>query len=165
MRLFVRKLARTDRGFTLIELVVAMAMITAFIAIGLQLLLAATISRVVSREKAEVTTWIEADLESVKFRASQYLDVSKCNASTSSAGYALGFRDATLAANGLDAPTPATLTKTINANSFVMIRTANPRNTPPYDVLEISYKVNSTLGLKIATIYTEVIPNAALRCP
>ena len=121
----------------MIEAVAAMMIFTTFIAIGLQLLLAATVSRVVAREKAEVNTWIEADLESVKFRASQYLDAAKCNASTSANGYAQGFRDATLAANGLDAPTASTFTKTINASNFIMTRTATPQDVSPYNVLEI----------------------------
>ena len=76
---------------------------------------------------------------------------------------AQGFRDATLAANGLNASTDTTFTKTINASNFIMTRTASPRDVSPYNVLEIRYRVNSAPGLKIATIYTEVIPNAALR--
>ncbi|PSB43581.1 PulJ/GspJ family protein [Chamaesiphon polymorphus] len=154
-----------DRGFSMIEAVVAMMLVTTFITISLQLLLAATAVRVIAREKAEATTWIEADLETVKFRASQYSDSSKCNAIDSSSGYAQGFRDAIPASNGLDAPTDMTLNKTINANNFILTRTANPRTIPPYDVLEIRYHVTSASGLKIAKLYTEVIPHAALNCP
>ena len=166
MRLFKHKLFQPDaeRGFSMIEAVVAMMLVTIFINISLQLLLAATAVRVIAREKAEATTWIEADLETVKFRASQYSDSSKCNAINSNAGYAIGFRDAIPATNGLDAPTDLTLNKTINANNFILTRTANPRTIPPYDVLEIRYRVTSEFGLKIATLYTEVIPNAALNC-
>ena len=69
MQLFNQKLTQQtpNRGFTMIEAVAAMMIITTFIAIGLQLLLAATVSRVVAREKAEVTTWIEADNAALRF--------------------------------------------------------------------------------------------------
>jgi prepilin-type N-terminal cleavage/methylation domain-containing protein len=166
MGLFKQKLLQPDdQGFTMIEAIVSMTIVTIFITISVQLLLAATAFRVIATEKAEVTTWIEADLETVKFRASQYSDPSKCNATASNAGYAQGFRDANPTSYGLDAPTDLTLTKTINARNFILTRTANSRTISPYDVLEIRYRVTSTLGPTIATIYTEVIPNAALNCP
>ncbi len=148
----------------MIEVIFAMIVITAISAVSLQLLLAITVNRVIAKEKSEATRWIEVDLESVKFQASQYLDNSKCNASAIDVGYAQGFRDADPTINGLGGAT-TTLTKTINASNFRLTRTSNPRNALPYNVLEIRYRVASMTGLTIATLYTEVIPNAALRCP
>jgi prepilin-type N-terminal cleavage/methylation domain-containing protein len=157
------KLCSTDRGFTMIEAIVAMTIVTAIIGVSIQLLLAATIHRIIAREKAEATTWIEADLELVKFRASQYSDNTICNATAIDAGYAQGFRDADLSVNGLGGAT-TTLTKTLNGKNFQVIRSANPRSATPYHLLELRYQVNSPTGIRIASLYTEVIPDAALRC-
>jgi Tfp pilus assembly protein PilV len=87
------------------EAMVAMTIVTAIIGVSLQLLLAGNIHRVIAREKAEAITLIESDLESLKFRASQYADKSKCNATMIEMGYAQGFRDADPSVNGLGGDT------------------------------------------------------------
>jgi prepilin-type N-terminal cleavage/methylation domain-containing protein len=162
---FKQKKFQYELGFTLIEVIVAILILTAFITVGMQLLVSSVAFKVSAREKAVVTAWIEEDLESVKFRASQYIDSSRCSPGTIiAAGYAQGFRDAAVAANGLGGSfTPAN--KIIFGENFQLIRIANPRSAVPYNILEIQYSVTSASGVTIATINTEIIPDAALQCP
>jgi prepilin-type N-terminal cleavage/methylation domain-containing protein len=159
-----QKIFQNEPGFTLIEVIVAVLILTGFITVGMQLLISSVAFKVSAREKAEATTWIEADLETVKFRASQYTDSSKCPGAAITAGYAQGFRDAAVAANGLGGSfTP--VNKIIFGENFQLTRTATPRNVIPYNILEIQYSVTSASSIPIATINTEIIPDAALQCP
>jgi prepilin-type N-terminal cleavage/methylation domain-containing protein len=162
---FKPKILQNEQGFTLIEVIVAVLILTGFIFVGMQLLVSSVAFKVSAREKAVATTWIEEDLESVKFRASQYTDSSRCNPGTViAAGYAQGFRDATSSANGLGGSfTP--VNKIIFGENFQLTRVANPRNVAPYNILEIQYRVTSAASVTVAALNTEIIPNAALQCP
>jgi prepilin-type N-terminal cleavage/methylation domain-containing protein len=63
--------------------------------------------------------------------------------------------------------TPNSGTKTITGQTFTLTRIATPGTTAPYNVLQVTYTVarSTTPTIAIATLNTEVIPDAALQCP
>ncbi|PSP07427.1 MAG: hypothetical protein BRC54_04885 [Cyanobacteria bacterium SW_7_48_12] len=67
-----RKLQRsTEKGFTLLETLVAMLVATTFVAATMQAMVIAAYSRIRAQETSEATTLIQEDLEEVKFIATK----------------------------------------------------------------------------------------------
>ncbi len=62
-------------------------------------------------------------------------------------------------------PTLISSTKTIAGKTYTLSRTATVRDATPYEVLQINYTVAEGSNTPIATLNTEVIPNAAFQCP
>ncbi len=56
-------------------------------------------------------------------------------------------------------------TKTIADKTYTLSRTTTVRNVTPYEVLQINYSVAQGTNSPIATLNSEVIPNAAFQCP
>lgn len=91
-----------------------------------------------------------------------------CNATSLSHGFALAFRESLPLPQNFLAPQNFS-----NQQQYVLLRGGyassaypTPKNEPPFQVLEISYQVKSLADNSIvAKVDTEVIPNAALRCP
>jgi type II secretory pathway pseudopilin PulG len=87
------------------------------------------------------------------------LAVSKCNATTSSAGFASVFGQnlPSLASGG---------TRTISGKTYTLGRQPTISSNRPFGALNLTYTVTlrgSTSPL--TTMYTEVIPNAVFQCP
>ncbi|HEY9781686.1 MAG TPA: prepilin-type N-terminal cleavage/methylation domain-containing protein [Leptolyngbyaceae cyanobacterium] len=61
--------------------------------------------------------------------------------------------------------TPNSGTKTIAGKTYTLLRTPTVRNSSPYEVMQLTYKVAEGANPEIATFNTEVIPNAAFQCP
>lgn len=66
------KLPKQEQGFTLIEVLVAILIATIFITVTMQMMVIAAIFKVRAQEYAEATTWIQEDLEDVKYQAANY---------------------------------------------------------------------------------------------
>ncbi len=70
--MFKSKLAKQEQGFTLVEVLVAILISTVFIAVAMQAIAIAAIFKVKAQEYSEATTWIQEDLENIKYQASNY---------------------------------------------------------------------------------------------
>lgn len=85
--------------------------------------------------------------------------IARCDADVSTGGFAgyLNQNLPTLSNGG---------TKTITGKHYTLTRTRNVRSVAPYEVLELSYSVvPQSGGSAVATVSTEVIPDAAFQCP
>lgn len=67
--MFKLNMSRHHQGFTLIEVLVAIVIISVFIAVAMQAMLLATVFKTKARQYAEAITWIQEDLEIVKSKA------------------------------------------------------------------------------------------------
>jgi hypothetical protein len=56
-------------------------------------------------------------------------------------------------------------TKNITGATYTLSRNATVRNVEPFDLLQIRYSVAQGTKPPVATLNTEVIPNAAFQCP
>lgn len=70
--MFKPKLPKQEQGFTLVEVLVAILIATIFIAVAMQMMTIAAVFKVRAQEYAEATTWIQEDLEYLKYQASSY---------------------------------------------------------------------------------------------
>lgn len=69
--MFKRKLPQQEQGFTLVEVLVSILIATLFTAVAMQGMVIATVFKAVAKQHAEATTWIQEDLENVRYTASQ----------------------------------------------------------------------------------------------
>lgn len=144
--MFKPKLPQQEQGFTLVEVLVAILITTLFVAVSMQAMVLAAVFKTRAQESAEATTWIQEDLENVKYQASRYKDDTECDANNVDNGYADGFRDLLLgvSTNGTYSNLSS---KTFRTNkAFITRRTTTPDNTDPYNLLQISYGVLPTFG-------------------
>lgn len=79
--MFKPKLPQQNHGFTLVEVLIAILIATIFITVAMQMMVIATIFKVRAQEYAEATTWIQEDLENVRYQASQIGSVQSMTAS------------------------------------------------------------------------------------
>lgn len=63
------KLLQQEQGFTLVEVLVAILITTLFVSVTMQGMVIAAIFKAKAQEHAETTTWIQEDLENVKYQA------------------------------------------------------------------------------------------------
>jgi len=105
---------------------------------------------------------------------------TKCNAATQDTGFADHLRDnlPTITSDNIVTPTNSNQgSRRITGQTHILTRYGpiatgsystmpNVRDTAPYNVMEIKYEVKPQGGGNaIATMYTEVIPDAAFQCP
>ncbi len=176
MRKFKCKLLQQDQGFTLVEVLVSILIATIFVATALQGMVIASLFKARAQEYTEATTWVQEDLESLRFSASQYVDSARCTATGPNNGYADGFSDrlhnisqpngtvSNTATPDSDTTTPTKIGR--SGKTYTFRRISTPRNTAPYAVLTLTYTVTPTSGgSSVASLYTEVIPDGAFQCP
>lgn len=166
------KSPKTEAGFSLPEVLVAILIATTFAGIAMQAVALGAYFKVRARQFSEATTWIQQDFESVKNQASQLsANTTKCKSNTQDAGYGKYLEQnlPTLSGGG---------TKIITGKSYTLQRTTSIggntaiSGTCPttyhacYEVLRLTYTVNPTSGgSPTATIYSEVLPDAVFQCP
>lgn len=66
---FKKRLSSGEQGFTLVEVLVAILITTLFVSVAMQTMVIAAIFKAKAQEYAEATTWIQEDLEDVKYKA------------------------------------------------------------------------------------------------
>lgn len=115
----------------------------------------------------EAISWIQEDLEAVVSRASQYESSvlpfsSTCNATTAANGMAASFIN-----NDLGGRTTVLGPRNLGGESHTLNRVADFAGTSdPFRLIGLFYTVTPTGGgIPVATVRTEVIPYAVLRCP
>lgn len=177
--MFKPKLPQQEQGFTLVEVLVAILITTIFVAVSMQAMVLAAVFKARAQEYAEATTWIQEDLENVKYQASRYKDETECTATKVDDGYADGLRDSLVKLGDLTGSKignqtssySETFDKSTRTNkNFRLTRTTNPVDIAPYNRLEVRYDVapitsTNTVGSSIANFYTEVIPDGVFKCP
>lgn len=173
-----------SKGFTLVEVLVAVLILTTFLTLGMTAVVTACLVKTRAASTTIATNWIEEDLEAVKAQATQLSYVaSRCNptgTNPSAAGFASLLQQnlPTIARNG---------TQTVAGKTYTMTRQVAVSATAPYEVLQIDYAVqvnqptatlssssssttasssttSTNANTTVATLYTEVIPNAAFQC-
>lgn len=170
------KVPLQTEGFTLFEVLISILIVSIFLAVAMQALLLATVFKVRAEQRNEAATWIQKDLEFVKNQAKEYeIDTfpysNRCNATTSADGFAAGLLHSILGTPMSPPPSaPSTTTsvsKTLGDKSFILTRSAiYDTPTYAYKLLQLTYNVTpADGGSPIATLSTEVIPDASLKCP
>ena len=164
--MYLPKLPPSEEGFTLFEVLVSILIVTIFLTIAMQALLLATVFKVRTEQRNEAATWIQKDLENIKNQAKEYEKNTfpysvKCGAATSSDGFAAGFLSSIGGTPTTDGP------RTLGGRNFTLNRTADyATSSDPFKLLKLEYSVSSQDGgSPIATLSTEVIPDASLKCP
>lgn len=113
-----------------------------------------TVFQVKAERQAQASYWIQEDLEEIRALAANFTTTSTANCTASTV--ATDFNT-----NGLAVLT-ATPSRTIVGRAYTLTRT----RTPNSNVLQITYSVGTTAtpAETLATLYTEVLPAAALTC-
>jgi prepilin-type N-terminal cleavage/methylation domain-containing protein len=70
------KLQQQNKGFTLVEVLVAILLTTLFVGVAMQAVVIATVFKARARKFAEATIWIQEDLEKVKNEAAKFQSTS-----------------------------------------------------------------------------------------
>lgn len=70
--MFKLKLPHQEQGFALVEVLVAILIMTLFVAISMQAMVIAAVFKARAQEFSEATTWIQEDLENVKYQAANF---------------------------------------------------------------------------------------------
>ena len=158
-------------GFSLVEVLVSILMIAGFLATAMQALVAATAIKVKSEEISEATSWMQEDLEAVKFEAYRLGLVSPSNYDPDH--NTLDANDCQTGGFADDLQTVLTSnTAPYNQNSQEKYSAIGNREyrlerslTPKFHTLSIQYSVlNPRNGKQIGELYAEVIPEVALYC-
>lgn len=66
-----KKLLQRNQGFTLVEVLVAILIATIFISVTMQMMVIAAVFKTKAQEYTEATTWIQEDLDNVKYKAAK----------------------------------------------------------------------------------------------
>lgn len=168
-----------EAGFTLSEVLVAILLVTTFVAVAMQGLVVAMLLKSKALQIAEANRWVQADLEQIRSQtALSQLSVapnqSRCRPASLDAGFADLIRD-NLAKGNVTGAADYLLTPIVETSqmgkTFQIARTvsipATPENTEA-KILGIQYTVTPsngrTLQQPILHFYTEVMPDAALQC-
>lgn len=165
----------SSQGFTLMEVVVSILLLTTFMTVTMTTLVTASLVKIRANGLTSFTHWIEEDIEAVRDAARDPSPTSlpnsaKCNATAANDGYAKVLQDRlpTFARSG--SQRVGSIFRT-NGNevrasqAYTLNRQTTIISTAPFEVLRLTYTVtdprnNST----VATTYTEVIPNEAFKC-
>ncbi|MBW4550881.1 MAG: hypothetical protein KME35_07205 [Aphanocapsa sp. GSE-SYN-MK-11-07L] len=92
--------------------------------------------------------------------------INYCNATSSADGFALAFRQSLAAISPSTKPFANQQQYTIYRGGYAGQPDPSIKNEPPFQVLELSYRVESLAdNSTIAKLDTEIIPDAAFRCP
>ena len=164
------KLPSSESGFSMLEVIIAILTITAFLTGTLQLMAVNALYKVRSERQAQANFWIQEDFEDTKYQASTLaFDEKWC---TGTEGYATALRVQ------LNANPPAAKPKLIVGKNYSLARTFPDddaaQSAHPHR-LRIDYRVQLATG-QIADDYrnqenviarssVEVIPDASFKCP
>jgi Tfp pilus assembly protein FimT len=168
-----------EAGFTLSEVLVAILLVTTFVAVAMQGLVVAMLLKSKALQIAEANRWVQADLEQIRSQiALSQLPLIpnqlRCHPTSIDAGFADLIRDnlAKGDVTGADDYSLIPLVETSQmGKTFQIARTVSipptPENTQA-KILGIQYIVTPSNGITlqqpILHFYTEVMPDAALYC-
>lgn len=149
-----------DQGFSLLEVLVTILVITGFFLASLQGIVIATVFRLQAQDKQNAINWIQEDIELIRYRAFLLKeDKNNCG------NYAQKLQE-NLTASGF--PTQQNQIE-INEQKYDIQRIYLQNN----NILQINYhlkynahhpRYRATSNNIVTTLATEVIPNEALKC-
>jgi prepilin-type N-terminal cleavage/methylation domain-containing protein len=149
-------------GFTLLEVLVSIALTATFVTLAMQGMGVATILQSRAIQSAEAANWIQSDLETLHFQTSaSQLPFNKlrCHAQQSQQGFAQALLDK-LASNA-----SPSLRQSRTGQKFTLDRQLTVEPSAPFNILGVRYTVQPQNGSSsILKFYTEVIPDAAFTC-
>ncbi len=159
-----------ELGFTMAEVVISLMIGSIALVMLMQNVLTAAGFQARSEQYDKAITWIQEDLESVKYQANEYQkNVNPysplCSATNPATGFAASFmNDATI---GLGGSIKTFDPRLLGGKSLVMKRTVTyATSADPYKLLQIVYSVTPAgSSTEVASLTTEVIPYASLKCP
>ncbi len=168
-----------EAGFTLSEVLIAILLVTTFVAVAMQGLVVAMLLKSKALQIAEANRWVQADLEQIRSQISlSQLSLNpnqlRCHPTSFDAGFADLIRD-NLAKGNVTGSSDYSLIPLVETSqmgkTFQIARTVSIPVTPENaaaKILGIKYTVTpsngSTLQQPIFHFYTEVMPDAALYC-
>ncbi|PSB59458.1 type IV pilus modification PilV family protein [Chamaesiphon polymorphus] len=168
-----------EGGFTLSEVIVAILLVTTFVAVALQGMVVAMLLKSRSLQLAEANRWIQADLEQMRSQLTLTQiplapHQSRCHPATIDSGFADLVRDNLASSNitgAVDYQLPPQIATSQTGKTFQIDRKLRIPSSPENSkakLLGIQYTVTPTSGasleLTILHFYTEVIPDAAFQC-
>jgi prepilin-type N-terminal cleavage/methylation domain-containing protein len=143
-------------GFSLMEVLAGIALLSIFIAIGMQAMVSAVALQVGTDRTTHADDWIQADIEAVRFLAGK-LPTEHTHCYSSTQGYAAVLQTAL-------GNTTNRQTFTADGSDYALNRTTS--TGVDGNVLVLQYQVTPTAGgAPIASKRVEVMPDAALQCP
>jgi prepilin-type N-terminal cleavage/methylation domain-containing protein len=143
-------------GFSLMEVLAGITLLSIFIAIGMQAMVNAVALQVGTDRTTHADDWIQADVESVRFLAGKLpKNDARCYSLTQ--GYAAALQTAL-------ENTTNRQTFTADGGNYALNRTTS--TGVDGNVLVLQYQIVPTAGgAPIASKRVEVMPDAALQCP
>jgi hypothetical protein len=166
-------------GFTLSEVLLAILIVTIFVAVAMQGMVVEMLLKSKALHMAEADRWVQADLEQIRLQLTVTqlpfaINRLRCYPASNDLGFADLVRD-TLAGGNVtgtaDYPLTTLVATSRTGKTFQITRTLSipiaPEN-PAAKILGIQYTVTPTSGGNLAQplshIYTEVMADAALGC-
>jgi prepilin-type N-terminal cleavage/methylation domain-containing protein len=160
--MYIAHNSKTTKGFTLLEVLVSIALTGTFVSLAMQGMGVASILQARAIQSAEAANWIQADLETLRLQTSTSqlpFNSAFCRALQADQGFAAALRDR-LASN--ESP-PIRQSRT--GQKFSLDRTLTIQPIAPFNILGIRYAVTPQNNSRsILNVYTEVIPDAAFTC-
>jgi prepilin-type N-terminal cleavage/methylation domain-containing protein len=143
-------------GFSLMEVLAGIALLSIFIAIGMQAMVSAVALQVGTDRTTHSDDWIQADLEAVRFLAGKLpAEPPRCYSQTR--GYAAALQKAL-------GTTTNRQTFTADGSNYTLNRATS--TGVDGNILVLQYQVIPTVGgAPVASKRVEVMPDAALQCP
>lgn len=183
---------RQDLGLSLVEVLMGVVISLIFMGTVMQVVMISSVLQATSQERREALNWIQADLETLKFKANRLnwdpvancykdplatcQDQAACRATSSANGFATLLKsrltyldpnledDTTLDPN--DPDNHDLRQSPSSQRTYALTRITTPTNVAPFNVLDVEYAVTPTAGgAAIARLHTAVLPDAALVCP
>jgi hypothetical protein len=159
----------TEEGFTIIDVIIGMLVAFLFLMASLQAMVVEAYFRIAGQASSEGLLLIQQDLEEVRFLATE--SSLPYVAATCTSGYGAALQTNIL--NNMTAKDSNKdgiyTAKPNNTIEYQLTRTATPSTTDK-QVLTLSYSVKrdpkggTNYTKEVATLYTEVIPDAAFQC-
>lgn len=174
-----------SQGFSMLEVLVAILTVTAFLAGTLQLIAVDALYKVKAEREAQANFWIQEDLEQIKSESANLSNAcssgsytgdsnytSRTNYNGSDFGYAIALSDR-IATLDNTSSLPGAVSRKLVSKTYSLKRTYSTTDGSPY-TLGITYEITLATGEQandyknqestIATRYAEVIPDASFNC-
>ncbi len=171
------KLQSSEQGFSLLEVMVAIMMMTGFLLSTLQLLVYNAVLRVEAKEESEAVMWIREDSDYIKYLANQL----PCGPSGSNYGEdllnSIVANDSTITLATQTSTQAKSLSNSSSGRTYTMKRIQNNAGDDA-NIVKLTYAIdyngdsetcdpsdNTTWENCVVTNYVEVTPEANLSCP
>jgi prepilin-type N-terminal cleavage/methylation domain-containing protein len=160
--IYLAQSSKTPAGFTLLEVLVSIAITGTFVSLAMQGMGVAAILQARAIQSAEAANWIQADLETLRLQtaaAQLPFNPALCQAQQTDQGFARVLRDRLVSNES------SPLRQSRTGQKFILDRTLSIEPSAPFNILGIRYVVKPQNNSRsILNFYTEVIPDAAFTC-